>query len=162
MSKTVIYQDSPIGLIEICGEDEWISAVNFVESVRKEVIPSAILRQCAVQLEEYFLCKRKGFDLPLLPEGTVFQQKVWKQLQNIPFGETISYIAMAKQLGDSKATRAVGMANGKNPISIIIPCHRVIGANGKLIGYGGGLWRKKWLLSHENALVGNDLFNSIS
>lgn len=84
------------------------------------------------------------------------------QLQLIPFGETISYLTLAKQLGDTKATRAVGMANGKNPISIIIPCHRVIGANGKLIGYGGGLWRKKWLLAHENPLELNDLFNSIS
>lgn len=162
MPQAIIYQDSPLGLLEICGEDGWITAVNFVGSEREEILPSAIVKQCAMQLEEYFIGKRKEFDLPLLPEGTEFQQKVWMQLQLIPFGETISYLALAKQLGDTKATRAVGMANGKNPISIIIPCHRVIGANGKLIGYGGGLWRKKWLLAHENPLELNDLFGIVN
>lgn len=161
MSKAIIYRESPIGLLEICGEDQWITAVNFVESAKDEVLPSAVLEQCALQLNEFFSGKRKIFDLQLKPVGTEFQQNVWRQLVNIPFGETISYLTLAKQLGDHKATRAVGLANGKNPIGIIIPCHRVIGANGKLTGYAGGLWRKKWLLNHENSLAKNDLFNSI-
>ena len=162
MSQAIIYQESPIGLLEICGDDECITAVNFVDSAMDEVLSSPVVLQCALQLEEYFSGKRKEFDLPLRPEGTQFQRKVWMQLRHIPFGETISYITLAKQLGDPKTTRAVGMANGKNPVSIIIPCHRVIGANGKLIGYAGCLWRKKWLLNHENSLMENDLFNSIA
>ncbi len=162
MSQAIIYQDSPVGLLEICGENEWITAVNFVDTVKEEVISSPAVVNCAFQLAEYFTGKRKVFDLPLQPEGTEFQQKVWKQLQLIPFGETISYLSLAMRLGDPKATRAVGLANGKNLISIIIPCHRVIGANGKLIGYAGGLWRKKWLLNHENSFMENDLFNSVA
>jgi len=162
MQKAIIYQESPIGLLEICGEEEWITDVNFVDSAKAEVQPSPVVQQCTLQLEEYFSGKRKEFDLPLKPKGTEFQRKVWAQLQHIPFGETISYLTLAKHLGDLKATRAVGLANGKNPISIIIPCHRVIGANGKLTGYAGGLWRKKWLLNHENSLAENDLFNSVS
>ena len=162
MLKAIIYQDSPIGLLEICGEDEWITAVNFVDSANEEVLLSPVVQQCALQLGEFFSGKRKEFNLNLKPEGTEFQLKVWEQLVNIPFGETISYLTLAKQLGDPKATRAAGLANGKNPVSIIIPCHRVIGANGKLIGYAGGLWRKKWLLNHENSFAKNDLFNSIS
>lgn len=161
MSQAIIYQDSPIGLLEICGEDEWITAVKFTESAKEEISPSPVTEHCRTQLEEFFAGKRKEFDLPLMPEGTEFQRRVWEQLRQIPFGETISYLTLAKRLGDPKANRAVGLANGKNPVSIIIPCHRVIGANGKLIGYAGGLWRKKWLLNHENSLVQNDLFNSV-
>ena len=162
MSQAIIYQDSPVGLLEICGEDEWITAVNFADTVQKEIISSPVVVKCALQLAEYFTGKRKAFDLPLQPDGTEFQQKVWKQLQLIPFGETISYHTLAMRLGDPKATRAVGLANGKNLISIIVPCHRVIGANGKLTGYAGGLWRKKWLLNHENSFMENDLFNSVA
>ena len=161
MPQAIIYLDSPIGMLEICGEDNWITAVNFAESEKEETSSSPVVEHCRLQLEEFFAGKRKEFDLPLMPEGTEFQRRVWAQLQHIPFGETISYLTLAKQLGDPKATRAVGLANGKNPVSIIIPCHRVIGANGRLIGYAGGLWRKKWLLNHENSLVSNDLFNSV-
>jgi methylated-DNA-[protein]-cysteine S-methyltransferase len=161
MHKALLYKESPIGLLVIRGEDEYITAVYFVDEKKEEIFPSLAVRQCALQLEEYFAGKRKDFDLPLRPEGTGFQSKVWAQLQHIPFGETISYLTLAKQLGDPKCIRAAGSANGKNPVSIIIPCHRVIGSNGKMIGYGGGLWRKKWLLNHENALSGNDLFNSV-
>jgi methylated-DNA-[protein]-cysteine S-methyltransferase len=161
MQKALIYHQSPIGLLEIRGEDEYITAVYFVEEAKEEIIISPAVKQCALQLDEYFAGKRKDFDLTLQPEGTGFQMRVWAQLQHIPFGETISYLTLAKQLGDPKCIRAAGMANGKNPVSIIIPCHRVIGSNGKMIGYGGGLWRKKWLLNHENSLSGNDLFNSI-
>jgi methylated-DNA-[protein]-cysteine S-methyltransferase len=162
MSQAIIYQDSPVGLLEICGEDEWITAVNFADTAQKEIISSPVVVKCALQLAEYFTGKRKAFDLPLQPDGTEFQQKVWKQLQLIPFGETISYHTLAMRLGDPKATRAVGLANGKNLISIIVPCHRVIGASGKLTGYAGGLWRKKWLLNHENSFMENDLFNSVA
>lgn len=161
MQKALIYHQSPIGLLEIRGEDEYVTAVYFVEEATEEVSPSPAVQQCALQLDEYFAGKRKDFDLPLLPAGTDFQHRVWAQLQRIPFGETISYLTLAKQLGDPKCIRAAGTANGKNPISIIIPCHRVIGTNGKMIGYGGGLWRKKWLLNYENSFSANDLFNSV-
>lgn len=108
-----------------------------------------LIKKAYNQLKEYFLGKRKEFDLPLLPEGTDFQQRVWKALREIPFGETKSYGEIAKNIGNPKATRAVGMANNKNPISIFIPCHRVIGSNGKLVGYGGGLKIKEYLLKIE-------------
>lgn len=101
------------------------------------------------QLREYFNGTRKEFDLPLAGEGTVFQKTVWKALCDIPYGETINYGELARRIGQPKAARAVGLANGSNPISIVVPCHRVIGANGTLTGYGGGLPRKKWLLEHE-------------
>ncbi len=106
-----------------------------------------------VQLLEYFERRRTRFELPLAPVGTLFQQRVWAALLDIPFGVTISYGELAARLGDPKASRAVGLANGRNPISIIVPCHRVIGANGNLTGYGGGLDRKEWLLRHEGALL---------
>ncbi|BDR83877.1 methylated-DNA--[protein]-cysteine S-methyltransferase [Clostridium tetani] len=108
-----------------------------------------LIKKAYNQLKEYFLGKRKEFDLPLLPKGTDFQQKVWKALREIPFGETKSYGEIAKNIGNPKALRAVGMANNKNPISIFIPCHRVIGSNGKLVGYGGGLKIKEYLLKIE-------------
>jgi methylated-DNA-[protein]-cysteine S-methyltransferase len=161
MHKALLYKESPIGLLEIRGEDEFITAIYFVEDAKEADIPSPAVEQCALQLDEYFAGKRRAFDLPLRPEGTLFQNKVWAQLQHIPFGETISYLTLARQLGDPKCIRAAGTANGKNPVSIIIPCHRVIGSNGKMIGYGGGIWRKIWLLNHENAQMGNDLFNSV-
>jgi methylated-DNA-[protein]-cysteine S-methyltransferase len=104
------------------------------------------------QLDEYFEGKRKKFDLLLEPMGTDFQKKVWKHLVKVPFGKTASYLDVAMALGEMKATRAVGSANGRNPIVIIIPCHRVIGSNGSLTGYGGGMWRKEWLLKHEGVL----------
>jgi methylated-DNA-[protein]-cysteine S-methyltransferase len=161
MQKALIYQESPIGLLELRAEDEFITAVCFVDEAKEEVILSSVLQKCALQLEEYFAGKRREFELPIRPEGTEFQRKVWAQLQHIPFGETISYLTLAKKLGDPKCIRAAGTANGKNPVSIIIPCHRVIGSNAKMIGYAGGLWRKKWLLNHENSFSANDLFNSM-
>jgi len=104
------------------------------------------------QLREYFAGSRRAFDLPLRPEGTAFQQRVWRELCEIPYGETWSYGDLAKRIGNPTASRAVGLANGSNPISILVPCHRVIGANGSLTGYGGGLPRKRWLLAHEGAI----------
>lgn len=108
-----------------------------------------MLIQCVEQLIQYFNGQRRIFELPLSQEGTPFQQEVWNELLTIPYAKTISYIQLAIRTGDPKATRAVASANGKNNIAIIVPCHRVIGSNGQLIGYGGGLWRKKWLLEHE-------------
>ncbi|MBL8954533.1 MAG: methylated-DNA--[protein]-cysteine S-methyltransferase [Myxococcaceae bacterium] len=110
---------------------------------------SKLLERAAKQLAEYFAGERETFDLPLEPRGTGFQRAVWKALGEIAFGETVSYAHIAKKIGRPKAVRAVGAANGQNPISLIIPCHRVIGADGSLTGYGGGLPKKKWLLQHE-------------
>jgi len=148
------YYDSPIGLLEICGTNLHIKSVFFRDfDIHKvEDTPNPIL-SCTQQLNEYFNKERKGFDLPLLPEGTLFQKAVWQALVEVPYGVTASYFDIAKKMGNPKSVRAVGAANGKNPISIIIPCHRIIGSDGKLIGYGGGLWRKKWLLKHEQSLL---------
>lgn len=141
---------SPVGSIEVIATDKNILSLYFRENTGGEPAkPNALLEECMEQLREYFEGKRQDFDLPLEPSGTDFQLRVWKELLKIPFGTTISYLELARRLGGEKCIRAAGSANGKNPVSVIIPCHRVIGKNGKLIGYGGGLWRKKWLLQHE-------------
>jgi AraC family transcriptional regulator of adaptative response/methylated-DNA-[protein]-cysteine methyltransferase len=116
---------------------------------------SSILKESENQLRLYFNSKLEAFDLPLELEGTEFQKSVWNQLTKIPFGKTINYGQIAVRIDKPKSSRAVGMANHNNPIPIIIPCHRVIGKNGALVGYGGGLWRKKWLLEHEGAIAGH-------
>ena len=156
------YYQSEIGLLEIVGTEEHIQAVNFIEPEEKDpsfdeaTIPAAVA-ECITQFDEYFKCERQEFSLRLEPEGTKFQKTVWLQLLKIPFGKTVSYLDIAKAIGNEKAIRAVGAANGKNPINIIIPCHRVIGSNGHLTGYGGGLWRKEWLLTHEGSLAGKQM-----
>jgi methylated-DNA-[protein]-cysteine S-methyltransferase len=114
----------------------------------------AIMQHALAQLQAYFAGQLLQFELPMEFIGTAFQQKVWQQLLSIPFAKTISYLQLSKQLGDAKAIRAVGTANGSNPIAIVVPCHRVIGSNGSLVGYGGGLWRKQWLLQHEAKIAG--------
>ena len=144
------YFESPIGRIEISGDEKGISSVEFFEDRKNDSKNTGHLKNCLKQLDEYFSGKRKSFSLKLNLKGTEFQKKIWKGLLKIPFGETVSYLDVAKEIGNEKAVRAVGNANNKNNISIIIPCHRVIGSNGKLIGYGGGLWRKKWLIDFEN------------
>ena len=116
------------------------------------------LQDCVTQLDQYFKGKRNDFDLKLNPQGTIFQKRVWEELLNIPFNKTRTYLEQSKALGDVKAIRAVASANGKNPIWIIIPCHRVIGSDGSLTGYAGGIWRKKWLLAHENPVKQKPLF----
>ncbi|MCL2674544.1 MAG: methylated-DNA--[protein]-cysteine S-methyltransferase [Defluviitaleaceae bacterium] len=121
----------------------------------KNVKNSPVIAQCARELDEYFSGIRKTFDVPLMPTGTPFREKVWEQLELIPFGETISYLELANRVGNPKASRAVGSANGKNPIWLIIPCHRVITSDGSLGGYAGGLWRKEWLLEHEGVKLRN-------
>lgn len=144
---------SPLGTIAITGTDKGIESVSLLDEALEasKNIP-APLQTCAEQLNDYFNGSLNSFSLQLNPQGTAFQHNVWKALQQIPFGKTYSYMDIAKQLGDVKAIRAVGLANGRNPIAIIIPCHRVIGSNGDLTGYAGGLWRKKWLLEHELAI----------
>lgn len=148
--KTCFIQ-SPLGFIKIVGNQDGLSSVIITKSEEKITnnIPVE-LKECASQLEEYFKGTRTKFNLKLNPEGSSFQKKVWKQLEQIPYGKTISYLDFSKQLGDVKAIRAVANANGKNPLWIILPCHRVIGSNGSLTGYAGGLYAKKWLLEHEN------------
>ena len=151
------YYQSEIGLIEIVSTDEAIKSLNFIDDKAKiELIDQSyepnILKICREQLEEYFKGHRTDFSLKLDPDGTSFQKSVWQQLLNIPYGQTASYLDIARLVGNIKAVRAIGAANGQNRISIIIPCHRVIGSNGKLTGYGGGLWRKAWLLEHEGVL----------
>ena len=147
------YYHSPVGLLKISGTEDYISEVSFhdnsekSEGTKKHLPPMLI--QCIEQLIQYFNGQRRVFELPINQSGTPFQQTVWNELAVIPFGKTISYIQLAIKTGDPKATRAVASANGKNNVAIVVPCHRVIGANKELVGYGGGLWRKKWLLEHE-------------
>lgn len=141
---------SPLGFTKIVGNDDGIVSITVLNSEEKitDIIPLE-LEDCVFQLQEYFEGKRKVFDIKLNPEGTDFQKEVWNQLLEIPYGKTLSYLELSKQLGDVKAIRAVANANGKNPIWIIIPCHRVIGSDGSLTGFAGGLSRKQWLLEHE-------------
>jgi methylated-DNA-[protein]-cysteine S-methyltransferase len=151
MGSEIIHYKSPIGTIKITGSDNGIESVVFIEeTIQTSKRTPKFLQPCLLQLQEYFLGIRKDFDLKLHPEGTDFQYSVWEELEKIPFGKTRSYMEQTKALGNIKAIRAVASANGKNPISIIIPCHRVIGSDGSLTGYAGGIWRKKWLLEHEN------------
>ncbi len=160
MITETTYYKSPIGILEIKGDNEGIQSVLFVDDIAipKEKTSIKELTKCILQLDEYFSEKRKKFDLKLNPQGTVFQQKVWNELINVSFNTTRSYLQQSKKLGDVKAIRAVGTANGKNPISIIIPCHRIVGSDGSLTGYAGGIWRKKWLLEHESGCKQQRLF----
>lgn len=145
----IAYMQSPIGFIEIQANKREIIRIEFVEEKSLSPNVNPIIQEAIKQLEEYFFGERKVFDLPLKIFGSPFQEAVWKELIKIPYGTTLSYGNVAKNIGNYKASRAVGNANNKNKISIVIPCHRVIGASGKLVGYGGGVWRKKWLLEHE-------------
>lgn len=150
--------NSPLGITKIVGDENGISVISVLsEGEVSRTIPKE-LKDAVAQLKEYFEGKRIDFDFKLNPKGTDFQQKVWQELLNIPFGKTMSYLDLSKKLGDVKAIRAVASANGKNPLWIVIPCHRVIGTDGSLTGYAGGLWRKKWLLEHENPTMQQSLF----
>lgn len=149
---------TPLGIATIHGDENGIAVISIVDDgVVSEEIPM-VLKEAVSQLQEYFEGKRTHFDFKMNPKGTEFQRKVWNGLLQIPFGKTMSYLDLAKQLGDVKAIRAVGSANGKNPLWIVVPCHRVIGTDGSLTGYAGGLWRKKWLLEHENPTSQQSLF----
>lgn len=149
---------TPLGVTKIVGDENGISQIHILnEGNIIDVVPF-ILQEAATQLQDYFEGKSNDFTFKLNPSGTEFQQKVWKGLLEIPFGKTMSYLELSKKLGDVKAIRAVASANGKNPIWIVVPCHRVIGTDGSLTGYAGGLWRKKWLLEHENPTTQQSLF----
>ncbi len=155
--KTLYYQ-SPLGLLEVQATDGGVRSVNFVEIKQFDEKANAYNQLAINQLDEYFKGQRQSFDIPFDFEGTDFQIRVWHELSKIPFGKTKSYMDISKALGDVKAIRAVGMANGKNKIAIILPCHRVIGSDGSLTGYAGGLERKKWLLDFEIPKTQGELF----
>jgi methylated-DNA-[protein]-cysteine S-methyltransferase len=159
MHVEIAYYQCPLGPLEIRSTGSAISDVLFVNSWKGAKInetelsfakpKSVVIKNCIKQLDEYFAGKRMVFTIPISQVGTEFQQTVWTELCKIPYGRTISYHELSKRIGNVKAIRAVGTANGNNSICIIVPCHRVIGSNGDLVGYGGDLWRKKWLLEHE-------------
>lgn len=152
------YIKTPLGIAAITGDENGISEISIAgEGVISTRTPQ-VLEEAVSQLNAYFEGKRTTFNFKLNPKGTEFQQKVWKGLLDIPFGKTCSYMDLSKKLGDVKAIRAVASANGKNPLWIVVPCHRVIGSDGSLTGYAGGLWRKKWLLEHENPSNQKSLF----
>jgi methylated-DNA-[protein]-cysteine S-methyltransferase len=161
MPATFTRFPSPLGDLVLTGSDTSLTGVDFPTfRARADWLEddgrgpaSALLARARQQLTEYFARTRTTFDLPLDPPGTTFQRRVWNLLRAIPYGATTSYGELARRLGDPHATRAVGAANGKNPIPIIVPCHRVVGARGELTGFGGGLDRKRWLLEHEGALL---------
>lgn len=156
MGSFITYYQSPVGLIKLAGTDQYISEVHFMDTQQippddfsKSQLPLLAI-QAIEELIQYFQGERRVFEFAINQEGTEFQQKVWHELVNIPFGKTISYLELSKRLGDTKAIRAAASANGRNHIAIVVPCHRVIGSKNDLVGYSGGLWRKKWLLEHEN------------
>lgn len=153
------YFETPLGIAEIKGDEQGLISISILKDSPEisDVIPD-ILKNAILQLEEYFAGERKTFQLKLNPHGTAFQKKVWDLLLEIPYGKTISYLELSRKLGDEKAIRAAASANGKNPLWIVIPCHRVIGSDGSLTGYAGGLWRKKWLLEHETGFKQGQLF----
>jgi methylated-DNA-[protein]-cysteine S-methyltransferase len=153
VNKAVCYYHSPVGWLQIVAKGDAISAVSFVSEEGESVGISPLLDVCVQQLEAYFAGELKEFSVPLSFEGTPFQQCVWTALQQIPFGATWSYGELAERVGRSKAYRAVGGANNRNPIAILVPCHRVVGASGALTGYAGGLERKQALLEHEQRCI---------
>ena len=154
MQKYRAYYKSPLGPVEIVGGPDSILELNFVEDMLPgDTELTFCVKECVKQMDEYFKGRRKEFFLNLKPRGTEFQRSVWRRLENIPYGETVSYSEIAKGIDRPNAYRAVGSANGRNPIALVIPCHRVIGSDGSLTGYGGGLWRKRWLIGFEKGEV---------
>ena len=155
MSSTTYYH-SPIGWVEIQASRNAVISVVFCDERKGDLQnDSEILKKCVCQLDEYFSGQRMIFDIAVSQEGTEFQQGVWNALMNIPFGKTVSYTDIANVLNNPQSVRAVGAANGQNKVWLIVPCHRVIGANGSLTGYAGGIERKKWLLAHEARVLRN-------
>lgn len=164
---------SPVGKLLLVADEDGLLELAFAEGRTTPVVDSswvdltgtcggALLREPVRQLQAFFAGELRDFELPLKPQGTAFQKSVWKLLREIPFGETVSYGELARRAGNPAASRAVGLANGSNPIAIIIPCHRVIGSNGKLTGYGGGLENKRWLIDFERSqLFGQHLMDEL-
>ncbi len=150
---------TPLGTCAISGDSLGVAVIHVLDVAQpvSKKIPS-VLKEAVSQINEYFEGKRTQFTFPINPSGTDFQKAVWQELVKIPFGKTVSYMDITKKLGDVKAIRAVASANAKNPLWIVVPCHRVIGSDGSLTGYAGGLWRKKWLLEHENPSAQQTLF----
>lgn len=157
--EDVAYISTPLGIAKITGNSDGITSIIILNSEEPltDIIPET-LEDVVYQLNEYFEGTRREFSLNLNPQGTAFQKRVWSELEKIPYGRTASYMELSKYLGDAKAIRAVGSANGRNPLWIVIPCHRVIGSDGSLTGYAGGLHRKKWLLEHESPHKQQSLF----
>jgi methylated-DNA-[protein]-cysteine S-methyltransferase len=153
-----LYYHSPVGWLDIETIESAVTSIRFCDGLEIQDNPNEMAMEALRQIDEYFAGERDRFDLPLEMKGTPFQKTVWEKLLDIPYGKTISYLELSRRLGNVNAVRAAGHANGQNPLPIVVPCHRVIGADGNLIGYGGGLWRKKWLLSHEEALPQPELF----
>lgn len=167
MHESIVYNyyNSPIGVLELASNGEQLLSVSYLETNKASKTTQAstesiLFKNTKEQLNAYFNSELKVFQLPLNMSGSSFQKKVWQQLTSIPFGKTISYLTLSKQIGNVKAIRAAASANGKNPYCIVIPCHRVIGTNGSLTGYSGDIWRKKWLLEHEakNTNIQTNLF----
>ena len=150
--KSVGYYEISAGIIKIVCDENYVLSVDFSDEKRENDKDSRVLDNALKQMEEYFNGKRKKFDLPLYFNGTDFQKSVWKALTEIPYGETVSYQDIARKINNEKAVRAVGGANNKNKIMIMVPCHRVIGKNGKLVGFAGGLDKKEFLLAHEKEI----------
>ncbi len=153
MTERSIFLDSPVGIIRISGNEKFISSILFtdessVPGFETQGLPPHF-KTCADQLQSYFKGTLKKFSFPFLQSGTDFQQGVWEKLESIAYGKTLSYAALARLTGDPGNSRAVGNANSKNKLAIVVPCHRVIGHDGKMTGYAGGIWRKEWLLQHE-------------
>lgn len=158
MASYVITMESPIGTLKLCSDERSLQSVSFdAAPFPDDSFVPEILGEAKRQLEAYFSGDLRKFNLPLNPEGTEFQHRVWKQIATVGYGCTKSYSEIACELKSAKSVRAVGLANGKNPLPVIIPCHRIIGHDGKLTGYAGGLERKRWLLLHEQKFSGNDL-----
>jgi methylated-DNA-[protein]-cysteine S-methyltransferase len=152
------YLQTPIGYAALKGDENGLASITVFDGEKPTDIVPEVLEDAVYQFVEYFEGKRKEFHLKLNPQGTDFQKRVWNALLEIPYGKTTSYLELSKTLGDVKAIRAVAAANGKNPLWIIVPCHRVIGSNGDLTGYAGGLHRKKWLIAHESPVKQQSLF----
>ena len=155
-TDSIVYH-SPIGFIQISGSKDYITKVDFHDETPNitpfiETEENVLLKFAFIQIKDYFEKKLKKFTFPILQPGTHFQMAVWNELLEIPYGKTSTYLQLAKNLGDSKKLRAVGNANSRNNIAIVVPCHRVIGSDNDLTGYTGGLWRKEWLLRHEDAI----------
>jgi methylated-DNA-[protein]-cysteine S-methyltransferase len=153
-----VYIKTPLGIATVIGDEDGVSVIAVSDQGIVSVAIPVVLSDAVSQLNEYFEGKRSDFTFKFNPKGTDFQKKVWKGLLDIPYGKTRTYMEQSKILGNSKAIRAVATANGKNPLWIVVPCHRVIGTDGSLTGYAGGLWRKKWLLEHENPTKQQKLF----
>ncbi len=157
--KETAYINTPLGVAKLEGDENGISEITVLESDEEiTVVIPEVLEEAVYQLREYFEGTRQEFNFALNPEGTDFQKRVWEAIAEIPFGTTVTYLELSRKLGDPKAIRAVASANGRNPIWIVVPCHRVIGSDGSLTGYAGGLHRKQWLLEHESPYKQASLF----